>query len=604
MPKPFIAWIIFKGLPSSFDSLASRKYEDISGSLTNIDISKLISELISEEARMNSNLEANKVYKGNNNTKPFCKHCNKSGHLETRCYTKYPELKNNSNSNSNSKNSNKSNRSNKKNKNKSNSDNSNSKESNKTLMLASTNKRTITNKNNSISYSISNFYTNSNNTIILDSGATEHFTPNKDWLLDYKPVNNRYITIANGTKLPLLGIGNIPILTSNNREILVTEVNYIPDLKTTLLSTRTLTNKGWNIEFNSKNAKIVNKDITILAKWDSNAYFIDISVDYTKLEKLVYKVDTSLKNLNIDLLYKRLNHLNKDYLIKTIDNSIGYRLDKTSKTELDNCDSYKLGKITKNVSYKQLDDNKDILSYFDIDIAGPFRILGLLGEKYFITFTCRKTRAVYIYTIKHKSEAVDKLIELYKLLENQLNISIKGTHSDNALEFKSNKWTSFCKDKGIYNDYSSPYSPEQMGIAERLNRYILERLITICAEKNIPLFLWPYIVRSIVNIKNRTYNSTTTTIPYISIFNTKPDISSIKVLGSLCYSLIPKEIRNKQELGKLANKANIGILVGWESSNNYLVYIPKLQKVISTRDVIIKEDLVYRDDYIIDNNID
>jgi len=416
MPKPFIAWIIFKGLPSSFDSLASRKYEDISGSLTTIDISKLISELISEEARMNSNLEANKVYKGNNNTKPFCKHCNKSGHLETRCYTKYPELKNNSNSNSNSNNSNKSNRSNKKNKNKSNSDNSNSKESNKTLMLASTNKRTITNKNNSISYSISNFYTNSNNTIILDSGATEHFTPNKDWLLDYKPVNNRYITIANGTKLPLLGIGNIPILTSNNREILVTEVNYIPDLKTTLLSTRTLTNKGWNIEFNSKNAKIVNKDITILAKWDSNAYFIDISVDYTKLEKLVYKVDTSLKNLNIDLLYKRLNHLNKDYLIKTIDNSIGYRLDKTSKTELDNCDSYKLGKITKNVSYKQLDDNKDILSYFDIDIAGPFRILGLLGEKYFITFTCRKTRAVYIYIIKHKSEAVDKIIEIYKIL--------------------------------------------------------------------------------------------------------------------------------------------------------------------------------------------
>jgi len=101
-----------------------------------------------------------------------------------------------------------------------------------------------------------------------------------------------------------------------------------------------------------------------------------------------------------------------------------------------------------------------------------------------------------------------------------------------------------------------------MGIAERLNRYILERLITICAEKNIPLFLWPYIVRSIVNIKNRTYNSTTTTIPYISIFNTKPDISSIKVLGSLYYSLILKEIRNKQELGKLANKANIGILVG------------------------------------------
>ena len=604
MPIPYIAWIIFKGLPSSFDSLASRKYEDISSNLNNINISKLISELISEEACMNSNnLEANKVY-NKSNTIPYCKHCNKRGHLESKCYIKYPELSNNSNTNSNSNSKNKTKN---KNKNKSNTKDNNTKGSDKTLMLASTKNSTITSSNNTISYSISSFYSNSNNTIILDSGASEHFTPNKEWLLDYKPIANRYITIANGTKCPLLGVGKIPILTSNNTEILVTEVNYVPDIKTTLLSTKVLANKGWRVTIEDDIAKVVNKSnsLTILAKWKGNAYyFLDLEVDYSKLEKLVYKTDTSTSKLNIDLIHKRLNHINKDYLIKTINDTIGYSLNKTSKTELEHCDSCIVGKITKNISYKTLDSNKDILTYFDLDIAGPFRIKGLLGERYFITFTCRTTRAVYIYCLKHKSEAIDKLIELDNLLQKQLNISIKGTHSDNALEFKSNKWVLYCKNKGIYNDYNSPYSSEQMGISERLNRYILERLITICNEKNIPLFLWPYIVRSIVYIKNRTYNSTTKTIPYISIFNTKPNITSIKILGSLSYSLISKEVRTKGELGKLANKANIGILVGWESSNNYLVYVPNLQKVISTRDVIIKENLVYKDKYIIENNIE
>jgi hypothetical protein len=66
-------------------------------------------------------------------------------------------------------------------------------------------------------------------------------------------------------------------------------------------------------------------------------------------------------------------------------------------------------------------------------------------------------------------------------------------------------------------------------------------------------------------------------------------------LGSLAYTLIPKEKR----IGKLAKKANKGILVGFESFNNYLVYIPSLNKIINTKDILIKEDLNYKDEYII-----
>jgi hypothetical protein len=66
-------------------------------------------------------------------------------------------------------------------------------------------------------------------------------------------------------------------------------------------------------------------------------------------------------------------------------------------------------------------------------------------------------------------------------------------------------------------------------------------------------------------------------------------------LGSLAYTLIPKEKR----IRKLAEKANKGILVGFESFNNYLIYIPSLNKIINTKDILIKEDLNYKDEYII-----
>jgi hypothetical protein len=87
--------------------------------------------------------------------------------------------------------------------------------------------------------------------------------------------------------------------------------------------------------------------------------------------------------------------------------------------------------------------------------------------------------------------------------------------------------------------------------------------------------------------------------PYEAITGDKPNISYIKIIGSLTYSLIPKEKRLNTELGKLANKANQGILVGFESSNNFLTYIPTLNQVISTRDITIKEDLVYKDNIIV-----
>jgi gag-polypeptide of LTR copia-type len=63
IPKALIAWLILKGLPSSYDNYASRKYKELINNLNNINVNKLIIDLISEEGRINSNinLKANKT---------------------------------------------------------------------------------------------------------------------------------------------------------------------------------------------------------------------------------------------------------------------------------------------------------------------------------------------------------------------------------------------------------------------------------------------------------------------------------------------------------------------------------------------------------------
>jgi transposase InsO family protein len=66
----------------------------------------------------------------------------------------------------------------------------------------------------------------------------------------------------------------------------------------------------------------------------------------------------------------------------------------------------------------------------------------------------------------------------------QFKIEIKGARLDNAREFKSIKLNTFCKSKGLLLEYSSIYTQAQNGKAERLNLYLLERLITICSCRN------------------------------------------------------------------------------------------------------------------------
>ena len=86
------------------------------------------------------------------------------------------------------------------------------------------------------------FKNNNNKALILDLGASEYYTPYKDILLDYKLINNKSVIIANRIKLLIKGIGNIPVII-NNKTLFIKNINYIPSIKTTLISLKELTNK-------------------------------------------------------------------------------------------------------------------------------------------------------------------------------------------------------------------------------------------------------------------------------------------------------------------------------------------------------------------------
>ncbi len=53
-----------------------------------------------------------------------------------------------------------------------------------------------------------------------------------------------------------------------------------------------------------------------------------------------------------------------------------------------------------------------------MDLLGPFKIKGLKGERYIFSLTDRASRAIWVYSIKHKSDALDILIDFYNMIKN------------------------------------------------------------------------------------------------------------------------------------------------------------------------------------------
>jgi transposase InsO family protein len=104
--------------------------------------------------------------------------------------------------------------------------------------------------------------------------------------------------------------------------------------------------------------------------------------------------------------------------------------------------------------------------------------------------------------LKSKDEVFNKFKEFKALIENLSERKIKILRSDNGGEYTSKEFMSFCKDVGIKRELTTPYNPQQKGVAERKNRTIMEVVKTMIHDQDIPMCLWEEATMTTVYVKN------------------------------------------------------------------------------------------------------
>lgn len=123
---------------------------------------------------------------------------------------------------------------------------------------------------------------------------------------------------------------------------------------------------------------------------------------------------------------------------------------------------------------------------------------------------------------------------------------------------------------------TAPYTPEQNGKAERENRTIMESARTMIGHKNLSKALWAEAVNTAVYVLNRTPRSKNPKQTLFEIWHgKKPDLSHIKVFGSVAYMHVPHQMRRK-----LDAKAKRMLLVGYDNDSiNYKLYDPDKRSI-------------------------
>jgi len=216
----------------------------------------------------------------------------------------------------------------------------------------------------------------------------------------------------------------------------------------------------------------------------------------------------------------------------------------------------------------------------------PVNSLG--GYSYYLTFTDDHSRKTWIYFLKKKDEVFPWFRHFKALIENQTENKIKILRTDNGTEYESNEFHDFCKEAGIKRETTTPYTPEQNGVAKRKNRTIMEAVRAMLHDQSLPKFLWAEVANIAVYVQNRCpHQALGSMSPEEKFTGKKPDVSHLKNFGSPVYFHVPKEKRNK--LGASGKK---GIFVGYgENTKGYRIYVAGQREVIISHDVTFDEDM-------------
>ena len=164
---------------------------------------------------------------------------------------------------------------------------------------------------------------------------------------------------------------------------------------------------------------------------------------------------------------------------------------------LKTCDYCLFGKQHRVYFHTPSTRKPNVLDLVYSDVCGPIDVESLGGNKYFVTFINDASRKLWVYFLKTKDQVFEHFKKFHAMAEREKGKLLKCLRTDNGGEYTSNKFKSYCSEKGIRHAKIVPGTPQQNGVVERMNRTIVEKVRCMLRMANLPKLVWCATVQTV-----------------------------------------------------------------------------------------------------------
>ena len=462
----------------------------------------------------------------------------------------------------------------------------------------------------------------------LDSGCTSHMTPLRHVFHTFKPIcGRRDVTVGNEARLPVLGEGTIVLEGTKGAHLRMQRVLYVPDLMCSLLSVRSMTGHGHAVQFDSDGVTVIEKGskrVAATGTLSDDMYRIDaLPVLPGTLRANVaqatppcvasmrkhfpsqfpmtvgmYVSEGGMFNVHgtLDMWHKRLGHAGKENIRHMIDKHLvdGARLMADEGTE-PTCSSCVDGKLVKAPFRSSTSETTMVLELVHSDIMGPMRTLTRRGAHYVITIVDDFSRYCWAYLVKRRSDFSEVFNKWIAMAERQSGARIKILRSDRGGEYMSWSFHATLQRKGVQHQCTVPYNPQQNGVAERLNRTLMDGARSLLSQARLRERWWGDALLYTVWCRNKVSHAALHRrgTPYQQWHGSKPDISLARVFGCMTQVLVPAHKAAKTE-----SRAEWAIFIGIEEgTKGWRFWSPIIKNDFVSRDARFHETLYLQEWY-------
>ncbi|QEU61968.1 hypothetical protein KDRO_E08510 [Kluyveromyces lactis] len=435
------------------------------------------------------------------------------------------------------------------------------------------------------------FYLKEDRDIMLDSGTTIALVPNKQLLYNLKDESNIKLLAAGIDEIPITGEGIIKIKLNEKITIEMT-ATVVPSVKMVIIPLESFYKN--NLHVNKNREHIVNslndEKVASIYKKDELWW---ISGDHIQLPTKEHQVNqlTKSKKHKVTLrdLHRRLGHTNVRCIRETIKRG---GIEDLTISDVDwkgiddfQCESCMKGKASRHAHIKdsrdQYNEKYGPFEYIHTDIFGPARLPEESNaNRYLITFTDEHTRYVWTFPLNLRTEKQVRkaIVTLMKLIQTQHRKRIRVLHMDRGSEYTS-EWTrQTLLSRGVQLIYTTVADSRGNGVAERLNRTLLDRCRTLLEETELSMDFWYHAIEHAVYDLNHTYTQKLKCAPIEKAGIKPPKLKHIHAFGQPAFYRV-------NTVTKLDKRAALGYLLHPSlQSYGYIILDAKTNKIVDTTD--------------------